>query len=285
MGGSLALCFKGKPDLYVVGHSPRAGSVDKYVQLGVVDEATTSLEEAVKDADFIFLGVPVGNLEEYLDNLNKLPLKPGCIITDVGSTKRSVCEYAAKLQWKDVYFIGGHPMAGSEQSGVEAAHAHLYENAFYVLTPAEGTPESIYNKLADLLRLTRANIIRMDPANHDKVVGAISHLPHIVAAALVNQVAEYNEQSDMYERLAAGGFRDITRIASCDPIIWRDILLNNREVLLDLLSDWNRHIDRFIYLLQEADGPAIEQEFVKSNNFRSALPERRKGLLDRKSVV
>lgn len=279
MGGSLALCFKGKPNFHVIGHSPRAESVDKYKKLEVVDEATTSMEEAAQDADFIFLGVPVGNLEEYLSRLNELDLKPGCIITDVGSTKRSICEYAAKLQWKNVYFIGGHPMTGSEQSGVEAAHAHLYENAFYVLTPEPHTPDSVYQRLVELIRHTGANIIRMEPANHDRVVGAISHLPHIIAATLVNQVAEYNEQDDLYRQLAAGGFRDFTRIASCDPIIWRDILTNNRTILLEMLEDWNRHLDRFIHLLQEADGPGIEQEFIQSNHFRNTLPEWRKGLL------
>lgn len=279
MGGSLALCFKGKPEYHVVGHSPRIDSVERYKKLGVVDEATTSMEEAAAAADFIFLCVPVGKLNEYLDRLNQLALKPGCIISDVGSTKRSVCEHAEKLEWNDVYFIGGHPMAGSEQSGVEAAYAHLYENAFYVLTPLKHTPDLVYKKLENILQHTRANIIKMDPVNHDKVVGAISHLPHIIAVALVNQVAAYNEQDEHYERLAAGGFRDITRIASCDPVIWRDILLHNRAVLLDMLSDWNMQMEQFIQWLQQADGTAIEQAFTQANRFRNALPERKKGLL------
>lgn len=279
MGGSLALCFKGKPGLHVVGHSVNPASVDKYVKREVVDEATTSLEEAARDADFIFLCVPVGNLEEYLVQLNRLQLKPGCIVTDVGSTKASVARYAAGLDWRDAYFIGGHPMAGSERSGVEAASTYLYENAFYVLTPGPHVPEEVYGRLVELLRYTKAQIVRVDAVQHDNIVGAISHLPHIIAVALVNQIAGYNKDDSLYESLAAGGFRDITRIASSEPGIWRDILLNNKKVVLRLLADWEREMERFSQLLQGDDGEGIENAFASAREFRSRLPERRKGLL------
>lgn len=279
IGGSLALNFKGKPNLYVVGHSKNPKSVEKYIQHQIVDLATTSMEEAASDADFIFLCVPVGNLEEYLVQLQQMPLKPGCIITDVGSTKSSIIECAKKMQWQNVYFIGGHPMAGSERSGVDAAASHLFENAFYVLTPDVNTPESAYRRLSELLGLTRAQIIRVDAKQHDEIVGAISHLPHIIAAILVNQVSKYNESNDLYERLAAGGFRDITRIASSDPVIWRDILINNRDVVLKLLADWNVEISQFIQMLERADEKAIEQQFHQANQFRSKLPERKKGVM------
>ncbi|TVY11627.1 prephenate dehydrogenase [Paenibacillus cremeus] len=279
IGGSLAMCFKGKPGIKVVGHSNNPSSVEKYLKREVVDEATTSMEEAVRDADYIFLCVPVGNLEEYLLKLSKLPLKPGCIITDVGSTKASIARCAAQLQLKDAYFIGGHPMAGKEKSGVEAATSRLFENAFYVLTPESRTPQEVYDRLAELLKWTKAHIVKVDPARHDEIVGAISHLPHIIAVALVNQIAGYNESNSLYKDLAAGGFRDITRIASSDPIIWRDILLDNKSVLLQLLKDWNAEIASFIRLLEKGDGPGIEQEFLRANQFRNGLPERRKGVI------
>ncbi|WP_248925442.1 prephenate dehydrogenase [Paenibacillus hamazuiensis] len=280
IGGSLALCFKGKPGLHVVGHSNNPQSVEKYMKRGVVDYATTSMEEAVRDADFIFLGVPVGNLEEYMCKLKKLPLKPGCIVTDVGSTKASIAACAEKLELgSGVHFIGGHPMAGKEKSGVEAATSRLFENAFYVLTPSTDTPQDAYDRLVDLLQHTRAHIVKVDAKLHDDIVGAISHLPHIIAVALVNQIAKYNEQNPLYRDLAAGGFRDITRIASSDPIIWRDILINNRDIMLRLLNDWNGEIERFIRLLDNMDGAGIEEEFRKANRFRSELPERRKGMI------
>lgn len=279
MGGSLALCFKGKPGLTVIGHTNDPAEADKFLKRGVVDLATTSMEEAAEQADFIFLCVPVDVLETYLQRMLEFRLKPGCIISDVGSTKASIAACADKLARADVHFIGGHPMAGSERSGVEAASSHLYENAFYVLTPSEGTPESAYEELASLLWHTKAQIVRVDAVQHDRIAGAVSHLPHIIAVALVNQIATYNESNPLYESLAAGGFRDLTRIASGNPDMWRAILMNNREVLLDLLEDWNAGIRRFQALLMEEDGAGIEEQFRRAAQFRSQLPERRKGIL------
>ncbi|RTE10446.1 prephenate dehydrogenase [Paenibacillus whitsoniae] len=279
IGGSLALCYKGKPGYTVVGHSPNPKSVEKLLKRGVVDIATTSMAEAAQDADYLFLCVPVGMLEDYVKQLVELPLKPGCIITDVGSTKASVTESAAAVVREGVYFIGGHPMAGSERHGVEAASSHLFENAFYVLTPAEGTPELEVDRLTAFLSETKAQVVRVDAREHDEIVGAISHLPHIIAVALVNQVRVYNETNPLYQNLAAGGFRDITRIAASEPSIWRDILVNNREVLLKLLQDWNGEIARFIQLIEQSDGEGIAEQFRLSGEFRGKLPERRKGML------
>lgn len=279
IGGSLALCFKGKPDVQVVGMSNNPSSVEKYMKRGVVDYATTSAAEAAEGADFIFLCMPVGLIDEYLTALRELPLKPGCIITDAGSTKASIVARAEELEFEGVHFIGGHPMAGSERSGVEAASSHLFENAFYVLTPTERTPQDAYDRLAKLLAWTKAQIVRVDAVQHDEIVGAISHLPHIIAVALVNQVARYNEGNELYQALASGGFRDTTRIASSDPVMWRDILIDNRMVLLDLLKDWNMEIAHFVQLLENADSAAIEECFKRAGMFRSQLSERRKGII------
>lgn len=279
IGGSLALCFKGKPGLTVVGHSNNPESVAKYLKREVVDEATVSFEAAAADADFIFLCGPVSTLEPYLERLAALPLKPGCIITDVGSTKASLAACAARLDLGEACFIGGHPMAGKEKSGVEAATSRLFENAFYVLTPSAAAPPEAYARLAELLKWTRAHLVRVDPVLHDEIVGAISHLPHIIAVALVNQIAKYDASEGLYSDLAAGGFRDITRIASSDPVIWRDILINNKAVLLRLLKDWNAEVELFIRLLEQEDGSGIEREFATANRFRSGLPERRKGVI------
>lgn len=279
IGGSLALSFKGKPGITVFGHSHRQESLQQVIDRGVVDTATLSIEEAAADADFIFLCVPVSQLEPYLYKLSGLQLKPGCIITDVGSTKASVAACAEAISLPGVYFIGGHPMAGSERSGVAAASTLLFENAYYVLTPSAEVPEEAYQRLEELLMYTKARIVRVEPDLHDEIVGAISHLPHIIAVALVNQVCDYNDTNRLYRQLAAGGFRDITRIASSDPVIWRDILLSNRNVLLELLSDWNTNMEGFIKLLKTEDGDGIEEAFGKANRFRSELPERRKGAI------
>ncbi|WP_223066640.1 prephenate dehydrogenase [Paenibacillus caui] len=279
IGGSLALCFKGKPEITVVGYSHRPDILKRIEERGVVDQVTLSLEEASVDADFIFLCVPVGSLESYLHKLSKLPLKPGCIITDVGSTKASIAASADTLSLQNVHFIGGHPMAGSERSGVEAASTLLFENAYYVLTPSNSATEETYEDLENLLRYTKSHIIRVEPELHDEIVGAISHLPHIIAVALVNQIRGYNEKNALYRLLAAGGFRDITRIASSDPVVWRDILLSNKEVLLQLLKDWKQEVDGFARLLEQEDGAGIEQAFSQAGLFRKELPERRKGAI------
>ena len=282
IGGSIAICLKGKPNLHIVGFSNRESSIEKYIAKGVVDSGTTSISEAAIDADYIFLCTPVGLLDSYIEQLVQLPLKKGCIITDVGSTKGSVMKSAEKLKDKDVYFIGGHPMAGSERTGVEAASSRLLENAFYVLTPQADTPQTVIDDLTQLLSYTRAHIVQVEALQHDLIVGAISHLPHMIAVGLVNQVREYNGRGDsngLYELLAAGGFRDITRIASGDPSLWRDILIDNRHVLLAQLKDWQRQMDHFIQLLETADGEGIAKQFELAGSFRSKMPERRKGMI------
>lgn len=279
IGGSIALCLKGKPGIRVIGFSNRESSVQKYIGRGVVDVGTTSIQEAAEQADFIFLCVPVGNLQEYMDKISACNLKPGCIITDVGSTKSSVATYAKSIDLGNAVFIGGHPMAGSERSGVEAASYHLLENAYYVLTPDESTPSEAVERLTELLAHTRANIVKVDAYSHDDIVGAISHLPHIIAVALVNQIRGYNERNGLYESLAAGGFRDITRIASGDPMLWRDILIDNRTVLLKLLRDWNAGMEEFVHMLESLDGSSIEVAFQTAGEFRSRMPERRKGMI------
>lgn len=279
MGGSLALCFKGKPGIRVAGYDINPAELEKGMKRGVIDSACSSLEEAAEDADFIFLCVPVGLLEAYMDKLLGLNLKKGCIISDVGSTKASIAAYAEARMKPDVYFIGGHPMAGSERSGVEAAASHLYENAYYVLTPFDSTPREAYDRFVKLLRHTKAQIVRVEAKHHDEIVGAISHLPHVIAVALVNQVARYNERDELYRSLAAGGFRDITRIASGHPDMWRDILLNNRDVLKRLLRDWNDEIAAFAALLEAGDGDGIVRAFESAGAFRRQLPERRKGVI------
>ncbi|TYP77748.1 prephenate dehydrogenase [Paenibacillus methanolicus] len=279
IGGSLALCFKGKPGLTVVGYDVRESSAAKYVERGVVDEMAASLRDAAESADVIFLCVPVGVLDQYVREISELRLKTGCIITDVGSTKSSVARTAAALRFSGATFIGGHPMAGSERSGVEAASSHLFENAFYVLTPEPDAPAETVDRLSDLLKATKAHIVHVHPDEHDEIVGAISHLPHIIAVALVNQIRGYNESNPLYSVLAAGGFRDITRIASSDPVVWRDILISNRDVLLNLLEGWNAETRKFIRMLEGKDAEGIQEAFKQAGAFRSQLPERRKGMI------
>ncbi|CCQ97854.1 putative Prephenate dehydrogenase [[Clostridium] ultunense Esp] len=179
----------------------------------------------------------------------------------------------------EVTFIGGHPMAGSHKSGVEAANPLLFENAFYVLSPTEKTPEEKVKELEELLAPTRAQFIYLDPKLHDQVVGMISHFPHLVAGLLVNQVERLHGENPWYHRLAAGGFKDITRIASSNPDLWRDVTLDNRENLLRIIDSWNRDMEVLKESLIQEDGERIRAFFERAALFRNGLPERNAGAL------
>jgi prephenate dehydrogenase len=279
IGGSLALSLKKNNDVHIIGFDVVEENLRMACSLGVIDKGTTYLAEAVAQADFIFLCAPVGKLQELISFLRYTPLKQGAVISDTGSTKVSVMEHSHGFAQRGVYFVGGHPMAGSHKSGVEASHDRLFENAYYVLTPMEDTPQEVVESLKRLLEPTHAKVVIMDAQKHDEVVGAISHFPHIIASALVNQVAAYNDEEDWYRSLAAGGFRDITRIASSNPRMWRDILLNNRPVMKRLAEDWKQVLDRISDLIEKADGKGIEQFFAEARTFRDGLPEKKKGAL------
>jgi prephenate dehydrogenase len=279
IGGSIALALKQDPQVRIVGYDVRQDCLDKALTLGVIHAGTTDLQTAVREAHVIFLAAPVEQIYALIDQLSTLSLQPGVIITDVGSTKAGIVRYAQKQIPPYVTFIGGHPMAGSHKSGVEAATERLFENAYYVLTPAPETPEEPVERLTQLLANTRAKVVRMDPDEHDQVVAAVSHFPHILAAALVNQVSRYNDSNAWHHRLAAGGFRDITRIASSNPRMWRDILLHNREPLLKIAADWRKALDEIMSLVEREDREQIEQFFKDARDFREGLPERQKGAL------
>lgn len=279
IGGSLALSLKHNENIHITGFDVNEDNLQLAVSLGVIDRGTDHLAEAVAQADYIFLSAPVEKLHELISFLRYTPLKQGAVICDTGSTKKTVLDMAKGLEKKDVYFLGGHPMAGSHNSGVEAANDRLFENAFFVLTPPENTPEDVVEKVKSLLAPTRAKMVVMKPDFHDQVVGAISHFPHVIASSLVNLVAGYNGDTDWYRQMAAGGFRDITRIASSHPKMWRDILINNRKVLLDIYKDWQKTLDQLMVYIEQADGDGIEEFFASARAFRNQIPEKQQGAI------
>ncbi|GAA4708960.1 prephenate dehydrogenase [Brevibacillus fulvus] len=279
IGGSIALALRQNPQIRIVGFDLRQDYLDKALNTGVIHAATTDLQTAVREAKVIFIATPVETIYPLIDQLSELSLAPDVIVTDVGSIKSKVVAYAQQRLPQGVQFIGGHPMAGSHKSGVEAASDRLFENAYYVLTPLAGTPQDGVERLTSLLTATRAKIVVMDPDEHDQIVGAVSHFPHIMAAVLVNQVARFNDQNEWYKRLAAGGFRDITRIASSSPRMWRDILLNNKHHLLKIAADWRNALDEIMAKVETADREQIEEFFRQARDFRDGLPERQKGAM------
>ncbi|BAB05385.1 prephenate dehydrogenase [Halalkalibacterium halodurans] len=279
IGGSIALAIRKEHDVKMIGFDVNEHQVKMALSLGVIDEEASTMEEGASQADLIVLATPVARTTGILQQLAKLPLKADAIVTDVGSTKKEIMEEAQFLEEKGITFIGGHPMAGSHKSGVEAARAHLFENAFYILTPSKELTVKPIIQLQNWLKGTKAKFIEMTPDQHDRLVGAISHFPHIVAASLVHQVAKIESEDPMVSRLAAGGFRDITRIASGSPIMWRDILLHNKDSLLQLLETWEREMEFVKQVIEEEDEEKILQYFHEAKVFRDGLPIHKKGAI------
>jgi prephenate dehydrogenase len=279
IGGSIALAIKKKHEVYIAGFDVHDDQVKMAVSLQVIDERVHTLEAGAKDADLIVISAPVQQTEKIMRSLLQCELKQSVIITDVGSTKKEIVEKAAIFNEEQVTFIGGHPMAGSHKSGVSAAKAHLFENAFYILTPQKNTPAEKIDELKGWLEGTKANFIEMSPDEHDQIAGAISHFPHIIAASLVHQVADLEKENSIVSNLAAGGFRDITRIASGSPVMWRDILLHNKKSLLHILEKWEDEMTEVREMIENVDSEAIYQYFEEAKTFRDRLPQRKRGAI------
>ncbi|MGB8954999.1 MAG: prephenate dehydrogenase, partial [Tumebacillaceae bacterium] len=281
IGGSLALVMRERQCVqYLVGVDADPASRQLAVELGVVDFAYSTLAEAVSGADLIILATPVRNALALLRELALLPLMPGCIVTDVGSTKQEVCKAAGDLLPPSVHFIGGHPMAGSEKSGVEAANERLFDNAVFVLSPLEDTQPDALQKMVAMVEQIQAQPLVLEPDLHDRIVAAISHVPHIIAAQLVEQVANLSKHTDrgeLYTKLAAGGFRSVTRIASGSANMWRDIVLSNREPIRELMTGWLESTEQILGMLEEDDGKQIHQFFQEAAAWRDALPANLRG--------
>lgn len=280
IGGSIALAIRrAHEDATIIGFEINEERLGLAKTLNVIDEGAASIEEGAKEADLIVISAPVQQAEGIIETLVNIELKNTVIITDVGSTKQQIMSKAVLLHKKGVTFIGGHPMAGSHKSGVSAARPHLFENAFYILTPEKTTPTAKIEDLKNWLKGTKANFLIMSPKEHDELTGAVSHFPHIVAASLVHQVAAIDEKNSTISSIAAGGFRDITRIASSSPAMWRDILLHNKDTLLDLLEKWRVEMDHVQDMIDSMDSDAIYAYFNSAKEFRDGLPVKQMGAI------
>jgi len=250
---------------------------DEAVERGVADSTASSAPEAVREADLIILAVPVLKTLTIVKEI--LPeIKKGALITDVGSTKGSIMAAVEQLLPPEIFYIGGHPMAGSEESGIRGADPALLENAIYVLTPAPGTPDQVLTMLTKMLREAGAQPIIIDPLNHDRLVALVSHLPHLSAAALVRS-ATMAEDKELVQTLAAGGFRDSTRIALGNPEVWSDIFISNRWALLAALKEFRKNIDLLEKNLSEYNREGVYDYLQQVREFRSAVPHRGRGIL------
>ncbi|MBS4217354.1 prephenate dehydrogenase [Bacillus sp. FJAT-49711] len=279
IGGSVALAIKKEHPVHIVGYDVRLDNCHLAKKLNIIDDCTDHFEEEAIKADLIILACPVEKAEWFLERLASLPLKEDVIVTDVGSTKSRIMEKAEKHFNNGIPFIGGHPMAGSHKVGPGSARAHLFENAFYVLTPSQNATNGKIDMLKTWLKGTNANFIIMNPKEHDLVTGVVSHFPHIVAASLVRQVENHASKNDHVKYLAAGGFRDITRIASSSPEMWRDIVRHNKPILLGLIDQWVSEMDEVKQLVEKGDNEEIYNYFYGAKKYRDSLPVRAKGAI------
>jgi prephenate dehydrogenase len=280
IGGSLALGIKkAHKEAVITGYDVSEEQLKLGKMLGVIDEISPSVEQGAKDADLIIIATPVKVTEKIIEILEQTSLKKNVIVSDAGSTKKEIVEKAGKLKQKGITFIGGHPMAGSHKSGVTAAKSILFENAFYIFTPENHIPEEKIQELTNWLAGTKARFITLSAEEHDYLTGVISHFPHVVAASLVHQAEKTSAKQKLVPSLAAGGFRDVTRIASSSPEMWRDILLQNKDVILHLLEDWQSEMRRVADMLNAENSEAIYNYFSKAKQFRDELPQKEKGAI------
>lgn len=271
IGGSLALAMKKHLHVTVVGADINTNEVQVANQLGIVDYVAEDIKTEAVQADYIVLATPVEYTTAWIHDLSNWKLKETVIVTDVGSTKGEIMKAAEALNKKRISFIGGHPMAGSHTSGAVNARADLFCSARYILTPFENEQKEKIDALMHLLEPTGAQFVPLDAATHDQITGVVSHLPHVIATSLVRQVKGYSAQNHLVTEMAAGGFRDITRIASSNPHMWRDILKQNRSMLLTLLDDWMKEMEQVKLLVEKGDGHELFDYFSDAKEFRDSL--------------
>lgn len=278
IGGSLGMALKERGLAEdIVGSGSRVGNLRLAVERGAIHRFACSLAEGVSGADLVVIATPVSATIPVLEQI--IPhLAPGVVVTDVGSTKADIVSKAEKMTTPDFSFIGGHPMAGSEQNGVKGADPYLFENAFYIITPTAGTPVSALERVKRMVSGIGARIIEMDPADHDLAAAAVSHLPHLLAATLVNTVVNLPGSGRILP-LAAGGFKDTTRIAAGSPSLWRDIFAANREQLLKMVSNFKAELEHFEKLIKNLNKEEVYDTLNKAREVRLGLPQSTKGYL------
>lgn len=271
IGGSLALALK---EAGVVGEVVGCGrgrpNLEKAIELGVIDRFSRDPREAVEGADVVFLATPLKTFRTVVEQC--LPaLKPGVVITDGGSVKGEVVAEVEPLLTDNIHFVPGHPIAGTEKSGAEAAFATLYRGKRCILTPTEKTAKDALELVTKMWQLVGSEVVQMSLEKHDKILGAISHLPHMVAYSLVNAVGSYDHYEENILEYSAGGFRDFTRIASSDPTMWRDIAETNREALLEMMEQFEASFAELKDDIRAGSGEKLFEFFLRSKQLRDAI--------------
>jgi prephenate dehydrogenase len=271
IGGSLGWALKEKkPNFKIVGIDKQK-IIEKAIARGAIDEGTANLKEGIKEADIVIIATPVKTILNILTQINPF-LKKGCLVTDTGSTKGQIVERADKVLSKDIFFIGGHPMAGSEECGIESANPHLFQDKTYILTPTKKSNLTAIEKIFSLIKMIGANKLILNPLEHDRIIGAVSHLPQIIAVSLINMVNELvqKENNNNYFKAVGEGFKDITRIASSPYKIWEDICYTNKEIILEMIQEFRNYLGIIEDKLKN-DPSILKEEFQKASKLRENI--------------
>lgn len=271
IGGSLGLALKEKnPNFKIVGIDKQE-IIEKAIARGAIDEGTINLEEGIKEADIIIIATPVKTILNILTQINPF-LKKGCLVTDTGSTKQQIVQKANKILSKNVFFIGGHPMAGSEKYGIESADPYLFHNKTYILTPTHKNNLTTLKKISLLIKMIGAKKLILDPLEHDRIVSAVSHLPQIIAVSLINAIDELalRGNNNSYFKAVGEGFKDMTRIASSPYKIWEDICDTNQENILEMIQEFKKYLEVMEDKLKN-DPNSLKEEFQKASKLRESI--------------
>lgn len=270
IGGSLGLALKkkGPEDLHITGFDVNESACQEALRLGAIDDWCQSYE-FLSECEIIFLCAPVLQIRNIASEIRPF-VKAGTIVTDVGSTKHYLQGELEQLFDKGVQFIGGHPMAGREMSGMLAAQPDLFQNKWYILIRSDHQSEEGLQKLASLIDCTGAHITYMNAVDHDRYAAVISHLPHVASAALVNMLDHYDD-ADSIIKLAGGGFRDTTRIASSNANMWSDICLTNQAALIDCIKKYQLLLDELIQNIEAGNREAIYDYFHQAKLRRDSM--------------
>ncbi len=275
IGSSIARIIKqADEEVEIIGADPDDDTAQFLLSQKVIDQRTT-FEQAAPQADFIILAAPVSVIINQLASLARLPLKADVLITDVGSTKVAVMAAAAPLMKRHLNFVGGHPMAGSHETGGRAGNGHLFDGAVYFLVGKTETNRKL-NVFQALLKSANCRWQAISATQHDQLVSDISHLPHVIAATLVNTVADSLAAQPFGLEAAAGGFKDTTRIAASDPTMWTAIMLSNADQISQEISQFQTHLKKFQTALKQRDQVALNTFFQNAQRTRKSLDARRK---------
>ena len=252
-------------------YSRRLSTINKIKKLKLVDFASSNIEKTIKEADIIIVGIPVAAYQEVFKKICN-NIKPGAIITDVGSVKKEVINSVKKYIPKNIDFVPGHPIAGTENSGPESGFAGLFKNGWCILTPNKNTSKNSVKIIKYMWQLVGMKVDIMDSNYHDEVLAITSHIPHIIAYSIVGTIA--NLQTTIKKEVikyAASGFRDFTRIAASDPIMWRDIILYNRQSILKMLNLFKKDLSKLEYAIENNDDKFLQNLFTKTRRIRKDI--------------